>query len=48
MYFNFPDFALDWFQNFTDIGNCIFIQFGIEGFYASVTKCPMAKAIKHT
>ena len=48
MYFKFPDFALDWFQNFTDIGNCIFIQVGIEGFYPSIIKYPMAKAIKHT
>ena len=45
---NFPDFALDWFQNFTDKGNCTFIQVGIEGFYPSITKCPMAKAIEHT
>ena len=37
----------DWFQNITDKGNCIFIQFDTEEFYPSITKHLLLKAIEH-
>ena len=39
--------VIDWFQNITDKGNCIFIQFDIEEFYPSITKHLLLKAIEH-
>ena len=36
-----------WFQNITDKGNCMFIQFDIEEFYSSITKHLLLKAIEH-
>ena len=39
--------VIDWFQNITDKGNCIFIQFDIEEFYPSITKHLQLKAIEH-
>ena len=40
--------VIDWFQNITDKGNCIFIQFDIEEFYTLITKHLLLKAIEHT
>ena len=39
--------VIDSFQNITDKGNCIFIQFDIEEFCPSITKHLLLKAIKH-
>ena len=39
--------VIDWFQNITNKGNCIFIQFNIEKFYPSKNKHLMLKAIEH-
>ena len=39
--------VIDWFQNITNKGNCIFIQFDIEEFYPSITKHLLLKAIEH-
>ena len=39
--------VIDWFQNITDKGNCIFIQFDIEEFYPSITKHLLVKAIEY-
>ena len=39
--------VIDWFQNTTDKGNCIFIQFDIEEFYPSTTEHLLLKAIEH-
>ena len=39
--------VIDWFQNITDKGNCIFIQFDIEEFYFSITNHLLLKAIEH-
>ena len=36
--------VIDWIQNITDKGNCIFIQFDIEEFYPSITKHLLLKA----
>ena len=39
--------VIDWFQNITDKGNRIFIQFDIEEFYLSITKHLLLKGIEH-
>ena len=39
--------VIDWFQNITNKGNFIFIQFDIEEFYPSITKYLLLKAIEH-
>ena len=39
---------IDWFQNITDKGNCIFLQFDIEEIYPYLTKHLLQKAIQHT
>ena len=39
--------VIGWFQNITDKGSCIFIQFDIEEFYPSITKHLLLKAIEH-
>ena len=39
--------VINWFQNITDKGNYIFIQFDIEEFYPSITKHVLLKAIEH-
>ena len=39
--------VINWFQNITDKGNCIFIQFDIEEFYPSIIKHFLLKAVEH-
>ena len=39
--------VIDWFQNITDKGNCIFIQFDTEEFCPSVTKHLLLNAIEN-
>ena len=39
--------VIDWIQNITDKGNCIFIQFDIEEFYPSITKHLLLKSTEH-
>ena len=39
--------VIDWFQNITDKGNCIFILFNIKEFCPSITKHLLLKAIEH-
>ena len=39
--------VIDWFQNITDKGNCIFIQFDTEEFCPSITKHLLLNAIEN-
>ena len=39
--------VVDCFQNITDKGSCIFVQFDIEEFYPSITKHFLLKEIEH-
>ena len=41
------DTAINWFKIIDNKNNCIFMQFGIEEFYPSISKGLLTKAIDH-